>query len=327
MANSSIYKEALQILEERRLYAKGLQKKRFDEVTEKIPQILEIREQISNTGINIAKSLAKGGDKQELISELKEVNLSLQEQEMYLLEINGFGNNYLKNIYKCNKCEDKGFIENKKCSCLSQIMIDIAYEMSNISKDIAFENFENFDLRFFSDSQKIDGITPKEKMMQNYMIAQRFVTEFDTNFQNLYMYGEVGRGKSFLCNCIAKDILDSSHTVVSMSATDLFKILEEHRFHRDDSNHEDLINYIKTCDLLIIDDLGTEVHSVVTSSELFNIINKRQAEKRHTIISTNLAPNELENIYSHRLESRFLGNFETMKFIGEDIRLMKKFNL
>lgn len=326
--SNEVYKKSLLILEERRLYAKGLLDRRLEEIYEKIPEIIEVRNSISMTGINIIKSLTKGGDTKDLINELKETNLALQEKEMYLLEKNGYNKDYLKNVYKCNKCSDKGFIDNKMCTCFEQIKISIAYEMSNINKDLNVENFESFDIRFFSDSELIDGITPKDKIMQNYRIAQRFIEEFDTNFQNLYMYGDAGRGKTFLCNCIAKEILDRNHLVISISAIDLFKAIEEHKFHRDDSNgNESLINYVRTADLLIIDDLGTEIQSVVTSSELFNIINKRQSDRKHTIISTNLAPDDLETIYSHRLESRFIGNFELVKFIGSDIRLLKKYNI
>lgn len=325
---TSVYSKSYRVLEERRLFGIGLQEARLNEVYEKIPEILEGRNQMKLTGLEVSRAVLRGGDERELIEKLRETSLDLQKRETFLLEQNGFSKDYLTNVFKCNKCDDKGYIDgNVMCSCLKQVIIENAYEMSNINKDIAEENFDTFDFRYFEDREEVDGITPKDKMMQNYRIAQRFIKEFDTRFLNLYMYGDVGLGKSFLCNCIAKELLDTSHTVISISATDLFKVLEEHKFHRDDSNHDELINYIKSADLLIIDDLGTEVNTSVTSSELFNIINRRQTDRKHTIISTNLAPIDLESIYSHRLESRFIGNFELMKFIGNDIRLSKKFNL
>ncbi len=328
MANRA-YKETVLELEQRRLRAKELEEKRRDDVYRQIPELEEIKRKISLTSFEITKALIHTNPEEakKLVNELKESNMILREQEIYLLNKHGYDARYLKDVYTCPICEDRGFVDNKKCGCFQQLMIEKLYKLSNIRDIIKDENFETFDIQFFSEVQKYNGVTPRQVMSNNYKVAERFIAEFETVYKNLFMYGAVGLGKSFLCHCIAKDLLDRGHTVLYITAIDLFKILEAYKFRGDENPHTiDLIEYLTQAELLIIDDLGTEVTSQFTSSELFNIINKRHSERKHTIISTNIALNEIEKIYSHRLESRFLGNFELMQFVGEDIRLQKKFN-
>ncbi len=326
MANSA-YRQTIMELEKRRFEAKDLFERRLDEVYKKIPQLRDIRLKISQTSISITRAIINGQDAVQLINELKENNQVLHEQEQYLLRSQGYDENYLVNIYVCNNCKDYGFIDNKKCKCFEQLMIDKLYQISNLKDVIKDENFDTFDMRYYSDSEYYNGITPRQQMTLNYKISERFVAEFDTVYKNLFMHGNVGLGKSFLCNCIAKELLDKGRTVLYVSSIEMFKQLEEYKFHRNESTaNEDFINYLTTAELLIIDDLGTETQTQFTSSELFNIINKRHTERKHTIISTNIGLPDIESMYSHRLESRFLGNFETMPFVGDDVRILKKFN-
>lgn len=324
---SNAFKQTVMELEQRRFRASDLKEQRTQEVYKKIPKLEEIRYSVSMTSMSITRALVSGEKREQLINELKENNIILKEQEKYLLTKHGYPEDYLHNVYTCGICEDRGFIDNKKCKCFEQLMIEKLYQFSNIREVLKIENFDTFDIRFFGDDIKIDGATPKQYMTNNFKVAQRFVDEFESVYKNIFMYGDVGRGKTFLCNCIAKEILDKGHIVLYASAIELFKVLENYRFHRDENKHnEEFIEYLTKADLLIIDDLGTEVQTQFTSSEIFNIINKRHTDRKHTIISTNIPLSEIETIYSHRLESRFMGNFELMKFVGEDIRLQKKFN-
>ncbi len=326
MANSA-YRQTILELERRRFDAKDLFERRLDEVYKKIPQLREIRLKMSQTSISITRAIINGQNAEQLINELKENNQVLHEQEQYYLRSQGYDENYLKDVYVCNLCKDHGFIDNKKCKCFSQLMIDKLYQISNLKDVILEENFETFDMRYYSDNEYFNGITPRQQMTTNYKISERFVAEFDTHYKNIFMHGNVGLGKSFLCNCIAKELLDRGHTVLYVSAIEMFKKLEEHKFYRNESaNNEDFIDYLTSAELLIIDDLGTESQTQFTSSELFNIINKRHTDRKHTIISTNIQLPDIESMYSHRLESRFLGNFETMPFVGDDVRILKKFN-
>lgn len=327
MANE-IYREALSCLEQRRLNAKELKEKRFDEVYKKIPKLKEIRESISETSISITKALLLDKENQQkLLKELKENNEVLKEQERFLLTNQGYNETYLTDVHTCNICKDTGFIDNKKCKCFDQIIVEKLYQISNLKDMIQTQNFDSFDVKYFSEHYKEDGLTSRQVMTENFNAAQDFITNFENQFKNIYIYGKVGLGKTFLCTCIAKEILDKGYVVLYVSAIDMFKKLEDYRFNRNENlKNEEFISYLYSADLLIIDDLGSEVQTQFTSSELFNIINKRDSDKKHTIISSNIDIREVENIYSHRLESRFIGNYEMMKIIGEDIRLQKKFN-
>ncbi len=323
----SAYKQTVMELEQRRLRARDLYDIRLDEIYKKIPQLKEIRQSINLTSASITKALIKGGDTTQLLNDLKENNQVFQEQERYLLKSQGYDENYLRDVYVCNICQDRGFIDNKKCKCFDQLIIEKLYQISNLKDIIQVENFENFDIKYFGESDYVDGITPRQLMTSNYKIAQKFVDEFEKEYRNILMYGDVGLGKSFLCNCISKELLDKGYLVLYVSAVEMFKKLEEYKFYRNENiEHEEFISYLTKADLLIIDDLGTEVQTQFTSSELFNIINKRHTSRKHTIISTNMSLVDIENVYSHRLESRFLGNFDSMKFIGKDIRIQKKFS-
>jgi len=159
-------------------------------------------------------------------------------------------------------------------------------------------------------------------MKSVHQICLDFVDTFDTAFNNLILYGHSGLGKTFLCNAIAKEILDSGHTVIYLSAFQLFRLFENYRFHKDEEivTNDDIENIFQ-CDLLIIDDLGTEFLNALTRSELFNCLNTRLLNEKPTVISTNLAPNEWGDNYSERITSRIFGYYSQLMFIGSDIRL------
>lgn len=327
MANNAA-KEALFELEQRRLLAKEVYENRLIEVYKRVPKLEEIRTSIKISSIQIAKVIINGGEEyQKLIDEIKENTQTLRDQERYLLTSVGYPADYLQNIYKCNICNDTGFVENKKCKCYRKLVIEKLYQISNLKNVIELENFETFNINYFSYETVIDGITPRQSITLNFKIAQSFVEKFDTEYRNLYMYGQVGRGKTFLCNCIAKELLDLGHVVIYVSAIDLFNKLNDYKFNRNENLQlEQFIEYLQTADLLIIDDLGTEFQTQFTSSELFNIINKRHTDRKHTIISSNLGFQEIQQIYSKRIESRLIGDFDNLKFVGDDIRRLKKFS-
>ncbi len=325
---SSAFEQAKDEIDERRRRSLDRRDSRTDEVYRKIPKLEEITLSINSTSIQVAKELIKGGeDVEKRINEIKENNQMLRDNVKYLMSTAGYPEDYLTNVYTCSKCEDMGFIDNKKCSCLETLIIQKLYQISNIKEVLETENFDTFNIKYFSEEKVFDGITPRQSMTINFKVAQDFVNKFESVYRNLYLFGSTGRGKTFLCNCIAKEIIDKGHIVIYVSATDLFKKLEEYKFYRNENQHnQQFIEYLEKADLLIIDDLGTELHTQFTSSELFNIINRRHTERKHTIISSNLAIHELENVYSSRIESRLIGNFENLKFVGDDIRQLKKFN-
>ena len=196
--------------------------------------------------------------------------------------------------------------------------------MSNIETNLLKDNFKNFDIDVFKD-EPFEGetMTPRENMMDIVGIAEGFIANFyDSNEDNLLFYGTTGLGKTFLCSCIAKALLDKDKIVVYQTAFTILEILERKRFgnHKRDNNNAYEYDLLFDADLLIIDDLGTEVTNTFTNAEIFNIVNTRIIKGKKTIISTNLTPKEISSIYTDRVFSRILQKFIPLKFYGHDLR-------
>lgn len=300
-------------------------RERKETVYSLIPEISAIERKISEAGLNVSKQIIRYPEEKEAI--LKQLTNQLKElkaKKYQLLTAHGFGKDYLDPIYDCSDCQDTGYIGNEKCSCLKQAIIDKAYELSNIKEILKKENFDTFHFEYYSDKiiPELGSISPRDNIKLVYATCKDFVKEFDEQFSNLILYGKPGLGKTFLCNCIAKELLDTSHTVIYLSAFQLMRRFETYRFNNEDGilTYED-IDDIYTCDLLIIDDLGSELINTFTSSELFNCLNTRLLNKKPTVISTNLPPSEWSKHYSERIVSRIIGNYFILKLYGDDIRI------
>lgn len=303
------------------------QMNRQDEIYTKIPQIKTIDSELSQTGIRLVRQMLRSAHDTSLESFRAHTDDLTQVKKMLLVE-NGFPPDYLDPQYRCKTCKDTGFIGSTTCNCFKQALINIAYEQSNLKHILNKENFNYFSLKYYS--QKPDpqtGISPYDNMVKIKQVCVGLIEQFDVEKKNLLLTGETGLGKTYLCNCIAKELLDRSSTVLYFTAPQLFKLFEESRFHREDMLDEskDLLHTLFNVDLLIIDDLGTESISSVTISDLFNVINSRYLNQTSTIISTNLPFNELKERYSERIISRIIGQYIFLKFYGDDIRKLKKY--
>lgn len=327
MIKSDVYREVINEYKNKKMINEGTSQQRKEKLYILRPELKDIHTELSILGCSIAKDIISAKNPEELIINLEKEQKELLEKEKSILLDENYPVDYFDNTYSCEKCQDSGFIDNEECICFKQRIVEKYYAMSNIKKILKEENFDNFNISFFSREIIPDkGISPFDNMRHAYNVSMEFVNNFNSKFENLFFYGPTGRGKTFLCNCIAKDILDKGHTVVYLTAADFFRTFENYRFHREDMNRpEYYINLILDSELLILDDLGTEIPSVVTSSELFNVINSRLQKEKHTIISTNLALADLKNYYSHRLESRIVGNYSLLEIFGEDIRIVKKY--
>lgn len=324
------YKEILREYEKIRDESQKLLKMKQEKVYTEIPRIKEIDEMLASTGIRISRAIIENaGNSQNLIEKFKQENDELMAEKNQLLETNGYSKDALCLSYICKECKDTGYIGNKKCRCLEQKIIDKAYAQSNLRDVCKSENFDTFDFRYYSDEvDKTQGKSPRENIQMVYKICFDFANKFGKEFNNIILYGQSGLGKTFFCNCIAKDVLDKGYTVLYTTAFQLFKIVEEERFGKNKEEEEsthDYLNLVLNVDLLIIDDLGTEFATTVTKSELYNFVNIRLLEKRPTIISTNLAPNDWVENYSDRVVSRIQGNYKVLKIFGDDIRIKKKY--
>lgn len=297
-----------------------LEEKRREEIYKKIPQIKEIDFLITKIGLNASLEQIKNPSEEKSIKHSEEI-YNLKVEKVKLLEKNGYPENYLKEIYNCEICKDTGFTENgEKCRCLQKQIVEELYDMSSISYVLEKENFDTFDLNVFSDKvyEKFD-ISPKENMARVLKIAQKYIHTFDDkNDLNLLFWGPTGQGKTFLLNCIAKELMDRDKIVIYQTAYEIVKTLEDRKFrHKGD---EEKYNLYFESDLLIVDDLGIELVTSFTNSEIFNIINTRLLRGKKTLISTNLSPKELSNTYTDRVFSRVFQKFVPIRFFGEDLR-------
>ncbi|QCX33648.1 DNA replication protein DnaC [Caloramator sp. E03] len=305
--------------------AKSEQKKRQEEIYEKLPRIKEIDEEISKIGLEIASSIFKGADSESLIIEGRKKITDLKMEKAEILVQNKYPIDYLEIKYKCQKCKDTGYIDNEKCSCFKQKIINNLYNQSNLKDILKYENFDTFDFSLYSKERNPQyGLSPLENMQQIYTRCIAFYKNFDSSNENLFFSGKSGLGKTFLSNCIAKELLDMGKVVIYQTAVELIETLRRARF--DENSSPDIIEDIFDCDLLIIDDLGTEQNTSFSQTELFNVINTRLLKNKKMIISTNIPIESFNQCYPDRITSRIFGLFSIFEFFGDDIRIMKNIN-
>lgn len=223
--------------------------------------------------------------------------------------------------YRCEKCKDSGFYNFKVCDCLLKSILEKKYEESGLYKLFEEENFDKFDINIFSDEEYNGEKSPRENIKNILKYIERYVENFDESFENLFFYGEVGTGKTFMSSCIAKSLLDKNKSVIYLSANRLTDIMAALRFDKTKEYSYDDMSDIYGCDLLIIDDLGAEFKNKLTYTDMFSILNERLVKKKSTIISSNLSLTEIKNTYSERIISRILKYYAILKFYGKDLRL------
>ncbi|MDU7412107.1 MAG: ATP-binding protein [Anaerococcus sp.] len=296
------------------------QKKRINEVYKKIPSMESLDKNIRELGYIIIQDGLKGDDTEKKENDLKQLRI----EKARILEANGFEKDYMEIRYHHPICKDTGFVGTKMCSCRKQLIIDQNYSQSNIRSLISRENFRNFDDSLFSDNPYKDyPITPYQNIQHIKKSLYGFINDFDKQNNNLYIFGDVGRGKTYLLNSIAKEILDRNYSVLYMTSSRLFKFLNDYNwaFEEARAKHQEQFDFILECDLLIIDDLGSEASSKNDSANLFEVVNNRMIAGKPIIFSTNYDETMLSETYGDRIFSRIIGNSEVYEIFGEDLRL------
>lgn len=317
------YDEIMRSYDKRQLQNQYIQSKRISDAYAAIPRLKEIDREIASASVAQAAKLMDGDS--GALFKLKEKISQFRLEKSSLLEANGYPANYFDPIYTCADCKDTGYIDGQKCHCFKQAIINTVYSQSNIKEVLERENFATLSFDYYSD-EEVNSATG----LSSFATAQKAVTEchnFIDNFENkpknLLLYGDTGVGKTFLSNCVAKELLDKGYSVIYFTAFQLFDILSRGVFEKDAdaiAAHQNIFD----CDLLIIDDLGTELSNAFTTSQLFLCVNERILRKKSTIISTNLNLGQIVDVYSERTLSRISSNYTIIKLFGDDIRMKKR---
>ena len=314
------YSQIVSVIDGRRVQAERRRDAALAEVIAAIPIYGEMEEAAVKNHAERARALMRGDEMlaDRLVSQIED----LREQQRVLLRGKGFPDDYLEVHYFCPDCCDTGFVDGRKCRCFRALEAELLYDASNIRSLLERENFDTFDFGWFDRTRRdaATGRTPYEHMTGIFRKAHEMADSFEPGRMNLLFTGDAGTGKTFLSNCIAREVIRQGFSVVYLSAPALFDTLADGAFGRGTDDRGQIFG----CDLLIIDDLGTEVNSSFVSSQLFRCVSERQLRRVSTIISTNLDMNRLRDSYSERVSSRLLENYEVCRFFNPDIRILKR---
>lgn len=282
-----------------------------------IPALESIDNEIASCGLKLMKaSLDESVDYSVAILKIKSETEALRNERKSLLEKHGFSENVCEPIYECSLCNDTGYKNGKMCICLKKAVAAISFKESGLGKALGTQTFDNFNLTYYLKGNDSEAF---QYMSNLYNDAKNYAESFDGK-GNLLMLGSTGLGKTHLSSAIAQHVIEQGYNVVYESAQNIFDIFENKKFGRDPDADTDKFT---KCDLLIIDDLGTEHITQFTVSVLYNLLNERINNCKAMIISSNLSPDELKTIYKPRIFSRLFGDFKLMGFKGMDIRLQK----
>lgn len=297
------------------------------EVYAQQPRIRAIDRTLSQTAAAVLRAaLNTGGDPAAAIEGLREQNLALQAERAELLRRMGLPSDYLTDKPLCDQCGDTGYVGSATCACVKARYAVLLKEQLSAVLPIRDQNFDKFRLEYYP--TKVDsrlGDSPREIMADNLYDCRAYAKNFTPHAINLLFYGSTGLGKTFLSTCIAEEVSERGFSVAYDTAINIIATYETIKFGNGNGEEaaERAARY-ERADLLIIDDMGTEMGTAFTVSALYNLINNRLMAKRPMIINTNLLPEQLGDKYSPAVASRLRGEFKPLHFVGEDIRLKKK---
>ena len=286
------------------------------------PRLKEIDRLLRMTMAKAACSVFSGGDAQSLMEQAKQENLALQRERKQIIE-SCFEPGFLEEKSICPTCSGMGYVGSNMCSCLAELC------RQEQKKELTFlsagkESFDQFRLDYYSNQfDSKYGSSPRSIMEKTYQTCRQYALGFHNGVGNLLFSGNTGLGKTFLSACIARVVADKGFSVVYESAGHLFQTLEKARFEANEENRRAATKY-NECDLLIVDDLGTELPGQFVTAALYSLVNDRLIGSKPTIISTNLNSDDLTRRYNPQIASRLRGSYRRVAFVGDDIRQIKK---
>ncbi|MBQ9684993.1 MAG: ATP-binding protein [Oscillospiraceae bacterium] len=316
-------------LDSQRAANRDEQQRRQDEVYARVPEIRRIDQTLrAHMAALVRLTIGRGPDMAEKLAALREENLDLQMRRAELLTASGFGADYLDEIVSCPKCRDSGIFEGGVCTCLDRLYnAELTKELGTLMRR-GDESFARFDLTLYPDTpDSATGLVARDVMRRVSSACQRYAESFSPASRNLLFQGGTGLGKTYLSACIARVVAGRGFSVCYETAAAALDNYERAKFSRDSEEGEAAatrIRRMESCDLMILDDLGTEMVTPMSQSALYTLINNRLVGGKKTIISTNLSDDELTKKYTPQISSRILGEFQCFPFAGRDIRQLKK---
>ena len=336
---NSQYDAIMRVYDKRRIDNHHVEEAHRKTAYETIPELRSLDRAVVHSAVERVRGLlspmdvhAAGGAAVPFLEALRKTTGGEEpdQKRRKLLRAHGLPEDYLDPVYTCSICKDTGFVGQKRCSCFEREVIRLFYTQSNLAGILDKENFQTLDMSYYPEDLKHPktGKSSREIMSGTVACCRQFAENYPSGVQSrfLLLTGQTGVGKTFLTHCIAKELIDRGYSVIYYSAGELFDKLADARFARGQDTSEDLIDdeYLSDCDLLIIDDLGTEMVNSFVGSALFQLLNSRIDRGLGMVISTNLSAQDLSRIYSERISSRILANFTLAEVFGRDIRVLKR---
>ena len=327
---ASVLRRATKRLEEARRAREAAQDRLRGEIYAKLPRAAAIDRELRQTIVHIiSASLRDGGNPAPALGEVREKNLALQRERAGLLEAHGYPADALDDKPACPRCGDTGWVGASMCACLKKLCAQ--EQIAELSKllDLGEQSFDAFSLDYYSPLPwPGESLTPRENMEFVLEVCSSYARRFGKfYFRNLFLTGAPGLGKTFLSACIARTVAEKGFSVVYDTAVNIFSRFEEQKFARDREEageaRDETRRYLG-CDLLILDDLGSELTTPFVQSALYTLINSRLTADKGTVISSNLTMDQVRARYTPQIASRLEGEYRALPFYGEDIRLLRK---
>lgn len=321
MYRRELYDKAMETLENRRSEANARAAALHEKMCAASPKVREIEAKMAESSGKVVAAILRGSNIEQEVERIKAENLALQVELSMLLRDNGLEVSNFEPQYTCADCQDTGFVGGKRCACLEQLLRELScLELSELSAMRPL-SFEDLSLEYYSSQADArTGIAPRARMREVIEYCKAYAKGFDGRDVSLLLRGPTGVGKTHLSLAIAGEVLSRGYSVVYGPVQQLLHRMEKEHFGRADGNTEDVL---LACDLLILDDVGTEFSSPFYTSALYNIINGRMMAEKPTIISTNLNQKELTERYGEQISSRVTGTFQPLVCVGKDIRQLK----
>lgn len=325
--DKQIISDLLRELEAQRDARARMLSERRHQVYARIPRVRQIDDTLRGTAASVLRAaLESGEDPAAVVEHLRDQNLALQRERTRLLLDHGMPADFLDDKPDCPLCGDLGYVGSEPCKCLKHMYAKRLTEQLSTLLPIQSQNFDTFDLEYYSDRPDARmGISARENMEYNLDVCVEYAHHFGRHSPNLLFFGSTGLGKTFLSTCIAKTVSEAGFSVAYDTAIHVLGCYESVKFGSTDAGDaQRAIRKYEQADLLILDDLGTEMSTAFTTSVFYSLINTRLMARRAMIVNTNLMPGDLEKRYSSAVSSRLLGDFTQLRFFGDDIRLLKK---